>query len=1284
MTTTAQDDERNRSMHTRDVVANWIVAGWLTVAVIWVVEMASPSASAAEDTPATKTAQISDGRWATLQALPPSPAGTPGFPDRSPELDVLPKFVNPPEGYGPVPIYLWNGDKLTRERLAWQLDQLKDSGLSGVCVYYSHSHRGIDRELNRNYKGPFGKTEPGDPPVFTDEWWKLWNWFSAECAKRKMAVGFLDYTFSPLNSGYWPDEIGAMPQFKNYRGNLQTRKLADRKTGERFEYGVTPDNTVSLAAYPVISNRIDVSKVVNLLTHAESGKVQWIAPDGGLWRIFESVAVSGDAYGLHPDYGNAWNEHFFQRFVDHTDPAARKGMNYFFQDELHLAKGSWAEDFPERFQQKKGYDIRPWLPALITDVGAMTAKVRLDYSDVLADLSEERFFKPVFDWHWQRGLIYGVDNWGRGANPVAYGDYFRTHRWFTAPGNDAPSRGISFIQTKVSSSIAHLYERPRVWMEAFHSMGWDAYPDLLTTQIDRHYLFGANVLDMASLCYSLYGGWWEWAPPCFHFRMPYWPHFKKLMQYTERLSYLLSQGRHVSDVAIIYPVSPKQVHRTHNPKITFDAATKLFDTGIDFTFMDYQSLARSQIRDGRLLVAGSSYPVLVLADLPSVRFTTLQQAQALFRAGGIVLAVGALPGASDRAGSDDPEVDKIVKELFGLTAADLRAKGATVPQRNAAGGLGLLVGNVNDLPSVVKREISSDFVSPSGQGKALHRRVGFRDVYMVMDAPLGDECFFRAKGKVELWDAWTGSVRELPVLRQTDEGTVVRIPVAPPRSSLIVFSPGNPTIDTEPQAKNKPAEVNTVAMDGIWESELIPTMDNRWGDFEQPPTDELIGAEARELYYTTVENAEAIWPDAKEATCSWPVVQATFGPQMYRVQVAADETDYEALLLAAEKSVSQKGKAVEIGGKQFPWQSYDFSWRWGVLGQPGSQGYHGLKAKVDNGFIILDEGGHQIFRTSITVEKDMDASVVIEGHKPDRILVDRNPLSDSHVRLTRGTHQVLIAYRNVPRINRSRLLDNRPRSAVVFVSGKEQQTTETYPLAMKWYRQPGILPFDIHVGSPSIGQYRFLAAPGLKAMRFAAFGRAEVRVDGRPVKIVADESRRDDGAIEYSVTLDTLSRPQVWVDIRVRHDVGRYGGAAFAGPVKMTTGKGLLATGDWSTMGVLKHYSGGMLYGRDFDLTVGRGKERVELDLGRVIATCEVRINSKSAGVLVNTPFKLDVSEYVRPGRNRIEVLVYNTLANHYQSIPSNYRGKPVSGLIGPVRMTVTRQSGTTATQTPH
>jgi hypothetical protein len=46
-----------------------------------------------------------------------------GYPDRSPSLDVLPGFMNPPNGYGEVPFYWWQGDTLTRERLLWQLEQ---------------------------------------------------------------------------------------------------------------------------------------------------------------------------------------------------------------------------------------------------------------------------------------------------------------------------------------------------------------------------------------------------------------------------------------------------------------------------------------------------------------------------------------------------------------------------------------------------------------------------------------------------------------------------------------------------------------------------------------------------------------------------------------------------------------------------------------------------------------------------------------------------------------------------------------------------------------------------------------------------------------------------------------------------------------------------------------------------------------------------------------------------------------------------------------------------------
>ena len=54
-------------------------------------------------------------------------------------------------------------------------------------------------------------------------------------------------------------------------------------------------------------------------------------------------------------------------------------------------------------------------------------------------LAEEGFFKPVFDWHEARGMIYGCDHGGRGYDVTEFGDYFRTQRWNQGPGCDQPA-----------------------------------------------------------------------------------------------------------------------------------------------------------------------------------------------------------------------------------------------------------------------------------------------------------------------------------------------------------------------------------------------------------------------------------------------------------------------------------------------------------------------------------------------------------------------------------------------------------------------------------------------------------------------------------------------------------------------------------------------------------------------------------------------------------------------------------------------------------------------------
>jgi len=99
-------------------------------------------------------------------------------------------------------------------------------------------------------------------------------------------------------------------------------------------------------------------------------------------------------------------------------------------------------------------------------------------------------------------------------------------------------------------------------------------------------------------------------------------------------------------------------------------------------------------------------------------------------------------------------------------------------------------------------------------------------------------------------------------------------------------------------------------------------------------------------------------------------------------------------------------------------------------------------------------------------------------------------------------------------------------------------------------------------------------------------------------------------------------------------------------------------------------YSGGAWYRKTVVLTAEQARGAITLDLGKVVASAEVRVNGKPAGVRsrrhAGGHFTLRQTR-----RQPIEVLVYNTLANHYLTIPTNYRGDPTSGLLGPVTLEV-------------
>ncbi len=126
-----------------------------------------------------------------------------------------------------------------------------------------------------------------------------------------------------------------------------------------------------------------------------------------------------------------------------------------------------------------------------------------------------------------------------------------------------------------------------------------------------------------------------------------------------------------------------------------------------------------------------------------------------------------------------------------------------------------------------------------------------------------------------------------------------------------------------------------------------------------------------------------------------------------------------------------------------------------------------------------------------------------------------------------------------------------------------------------------------------------------------------------------------------------------------------------------------------------KRFAGTAHYAIEFDRPAGAADDWL-LDLGRVCESARVSVNGHSVGTLFCSPFRVAVGEYLRPGRNTLEVEVTNLAANRVRDLDqrkvswkyfydANLASHPSSrqrgvldaskwplrdsGLIGPVRL---------------
>ncbi|MFH1738463.1 MAG: glycosyl hydrolase [bacterium] len=1234
---------------------------------------------------------------------------------------MLREFSDPPAEYRPVDCWWWEAGRLSREQMRWQLEELKSKGVGGTWYYP---------------RLVYGQPLSCIPHYWTDEWWEFTKFAMTEHRRLGMRAWFSDWTAHRFFQNKVLEETEDDPSLGGHR--LQIHEA--ESTGKGIVQIEIPEGekVLTAAAYRKVGDSLDSSSKKDLTDAVQNNKLTWSAPEAG-WLLATVTSAPWDLDYLNRRVAERWIDFQLSEYKERLGDLLGDTLEAYGVDEMFVLVGNiiYSPALKARFETRKGYDPTDELAGLFHDVGPRTDKIRCDYYEIMNDLLEESWYAPIPEWLKQNGMLFtnfcpiGKSN-SITEQTYHYGDYFRRMRHFDIPGAEEQSgrpHNFTFF-AKMASSIAHLYGHKRVGVCAYWGSGWGHTMAENLAWTHENYSYGINFYDRHGGLYTTLGGWYEWVPPAVHFRQPYWQYWKHFTDYITRLSYIMSQGVHEPDVAILYPLTT--VHANWSCGGNFDdpareaalatvnLAESIFEAGIDFDYLDEPSLEQAEIKDGLLEADALEFRTLVMPALTTIRRDSLSKIKAFYDRGGMVVAYGRLPAASPENGRNDPRIRAMIQDIFGI--AETPASEDILKNVNEHGGRAFFVHDrTMRVPETIASAIALDVETEEADLYHTHQKISDLDIYYFhnhRDEARRISVSLRASGEPEIWDPGTGEVN--PVHRFDVQGnrTRVTLDMEPYDGIVLALTPvtGRPCVSSdnlaaltsvtpadkgietlgvsdgggqkEVRLKHEGREYaattlvedppKPIRLPDQWDCHLEPTMNNRWGDFRYPASEGLIGAEARQFRYAEggLNNGTTLgWHEPSFDDSDWQKVTYSYGPYFWTIGPFEERHVSKSMIDRARQGHIDFDKAYGHPFITRRWERYSFSQKFGAPDKEAHSGWAGLMGVSEN-FLILrkaesDGDVVRCFFTYVYSPEEREYLFDFGGNAefPRTAWVNgEQVISFPEEQETKATVRLPQGYSSVL------LKTVQPKGEMietyaVFLDSSEPPFNDPRIPRLRWFVRPDALTYDIRSEAKNpVGWYRFEAPPGLKGMRVNLDARAaQIWVNGRQVWQRDLLEAGSDGSV---VTLDKALPETSQVVFRVEQKPGVYGGAVFPEPVQFDTTKGRIPLGDWCEHG-LTTYSGCIVYTAMTDLDQKHLASRAILDLGSVRTVADVRINDKPAAILMAPPYRCDISELVRSGANTIEIRVANTLANHMSTYPTKfvYEGQTRSGLLGPVEL---------------
>ena len=550
------------------------------------------------------------------------------------------------------------------------------------------------------------------------------------------------------------------------------------------------DHTPRYGADEVInfSRAIDLSSLID-----EKGYVTWKDAPKGKWLLLRFLSVStgghtkhgrAEALGLECDKLSVEGARLqWQSYVKPIIDSIRVHngkLTGICMDSHEAGPQNWTIGFEQEFRRLRGYDMKQYLPVmagLVVGSAEASDKFLYDLRHTINDLITDKYFGEFNRLCRSEGLVLTAQAIG-GALCMA-GDAVGVKRLV-----DKPQAEFWGYQTegnydiKDCSSAAHLYGKQIASGEAFTDITYKQTLANIKNLADYAYAYGINEFVVCAVAYQ------PWVREVgdqlkistangrqyvLNRLNTYWPMSKPFWDYQARCSWVLRQGKPVSDFCLYLGDNiPARILSHKLPE---------FPQGYDFdAFTTDALLNRMTVKDGRIMLPdGVSYRMMILPVDGTLTDEAHQQIET-FRQRGIPVY--------------DPQTDK-------RTLADaIRAAG-----------------------------LQPDVEAPAMPNLYFcHRHTDNEDIYFLnnhSDKAVSD-CFRfnTAATSAELWNPVTGERKPLTV-RQEDGRTAIDLTFDARESYFIILSQQVPAALATPPVLQP---TTTRVLNQPWQVLFAPSM----------------------------------------------------------------------------------------------------------------------------------------------------------------------------------------------------------------------------------------------------------------------------------------------------------------------------------------------------------------------------------------------------------------------------------------------------------------------------